>query len=161
MSPKARKLFALRYMGLIASEEAADWAMSELETGNVSDSLSILAGLTPPVHWQELERYLHQALAELHWSIPPQAECLRAYIHDVAREILSGAVPPLEGCRAIYKVTQALDYPADLTVWLDLDDEIEPGTYRGLAGTALEQAIVREAADLVAGSATSAECSGT
>jgi len=145
-------------MGMADSEAVVEWAISELEMGNTSNSLSTLAGLTPPVHWQELERYLHQAIVELDWSVPSEEECLRAYVRDVAREIVSGAVPPLQGCREIYNVTRILEYPADLTIWLYLDDQLEPDTYHDLVGTALEQAIVRQAASLIASSEKSTQC---
>jgi hypothetical protein len=149
MPPKLRKLFALRYLGGAASKDfsadVVDWAISELVDGNITDSLSILAGLTPPVHWQELDYYFQRTLDESGWTAPPEDECLRLYARDIAGELTSGAVAPLKGCDRIYEITEQLGYPDDMSTWLYLHERLEPVSYEELQGAALEQAIREEA----------------
>ncbi|MES2460115.1 MAG: hypothetical protein V4671_05995, partial [Armatimonadota bacterium] len=67
-SDSLAKLFALKYLhsstSKYFSEDVVDWAVSQLVAGNSTESMSILAGLTPPIHWQELDYYFQRALDE-------------------------------------------------------------------------------------------------
>lgn len=78
-------------------------------------------------------------------ELPEPKECIIEYSRSFAEEILAGRVTPLEGCRKIYRVVVALEYPRELMSWLYLDEGLEPGTYRDLAGAELDEAIVKEA----------------
>jgi hypothetical protein len=151
MTQQARKHLARRHVERATSEDAIDWAVTELVAGLDSHSLRILAGLDKPVNPWEVDSLLSRTFDELNWAMPTREECLRDYPRDVAGEILSGKLPATDGCHEIYRAVVALGYPADLRNWMYFDDELDAGTYAELSGPKLDAAIRREAVALLQG----------
>jgi len=137
-------------MHLATLDDVVAWAMEMLEEGYDTESLGILAGLTEPLSWQEVESYLNKAIGELGWDMPPDEEsCLRAYALDVARAIIEGTVSTREGCAEIYRIWLALDYPNDLLAWSFLDEGLNPEKYEELTDTQLDAAIIKYAHSMI------------
>jgi len=132
-------------MGSVWLSDYVDWAVSELAAGADTPNLRILAGLSKPPYWSEVERYFELALAELGWSLPEPGGFLRRYARKIAQDIVAGDTPPLQGRDEIWEVSQALGYPASLAPWLSLDECMDPRTCRELEGPELETAIRHEA----------------
>jgi hypothetical protein len=145
MNLETIKLLAERYMGMATHEQYIDWAISCLESGIDSKNIRILASLQKPLYSSEIDDYFNRSLKDLGWELPEPKECIIEYARSFAKEIVAGQVGPLEGCRKIYRVVVALEYPRELMSWLYLDDGLEPGTCRDLQGQELDEAIVKEA----------------
>jgi hypothetical protein len=145
MLPETRKLLAMLQMRSATSEDMVVWAVSMLEADVDSKNLRILASLSKPLYSSEVEDYFQRSFKDLGWSFPKPEEVLRLYACDVAEGILSNMLPAVEGCREMYRVARALDYPSDMHVWIYLDDELDAVTYENLSGVELEDVIQREA----------------
>ena len=153
MLPETRKLLALRQMRLTTPDDHIAWAVSMLEAGVESKSICILAGLSKPLYESEVEVYFQRSFREMGWSLPEPEECLRSYVHDVAENIVSSTVPPSEGCRQIYRIVKALNYPPDMGDWIQpdmgdwiqLDDELDAGLSNYRNKDELDKAIRDEA----------------
>jgi hypothetical protein len=145
MNPETIKLLAERYMGTATYEQYVDWAVSCLEKGIDSKNIRILASLQKPLYSSEVEDYFNRSLKDLGGETPDPKECIIEYARSFAREILSGQISPPEGCRKIYRIAIALQYPRELMSWLYLDEGLEPGPYNDLDGKELDEAIIEEA----------------
>jgi hypothetical protein len=145
MNLETIKLLVEQHMGMATYEQYVDWAVSCLEAGIDSKNICILASLQKPLYSSEVEDYFNRSLKDLGWELPDPKECIIEYARSFAKEILSGYVSPLEGCRKIYRVVVALQYPRELMSWLYLDEGLEPETYRDLEGEELDEAIIKEA----------------
>lgn len=145
------KLLARRYMGLATSEDVVAWAMEMLEEGYDTESLGILAGMAKPLYWQEIEQYLRKAISELGWAMPANEEsCLRAYVLDIARDIVDGRISPGEGCAEIYRIVLAQNYPEYLRAWIFLDEGLDPEKYAELSDEQLDVTIMKYARRMLA-----------
>lgn len=153
MNAETIKLLAERYLGRATHEQCVDWAISCLESGIDSKNIRILASLRKPLYPSEVEDYLSRSLRDLGWKLPEPKEYIIEYGRSFAREILSGQVSPLEGCRKIYRIVVALQYPRELMPWLYLDEGLEPETCRDLEGKELDEAIIKEARRFISQSA--------
>jgi hypothetical protein len=142
---ETNSLLAGRYLGWLTYEEYVNWAVGCLESGLDSKNIRILASLRKPLYSSEVEDYFNRSLRDLGWHLPDRKECLMEYARGFAREIVAGAVSPLDGCRKIYRVVVSLQYPKDLMPWVYLDEGLEPDTYSDLSGAAWDTAIVKEA----------------
>ena len=149
---ETRQLFARLHMGSTSSEEIVDWAVTLLEGGLDSPNLRILASLNlvKPLEPTEVNDYFSRTLRDSQITFPAAEECLRSYMVDLAADILAGRREPIAGCRAIYQVVRALDYPADLRQWDFLDDWLDPDDYRQLSRSEIKERIVQEARRLAA-----------
>lgn len=116
LAKSARKLVAETALGLLPRDACVEWAVAALVQGWDSPSLRMLAGLYRP-GWDEVQHYLELALREL--SIPNSSgeQAVRAYLRDVAEDILTGAVAPVEGCHVIYRIAAQLDLSGPGSTW--------------------------------------------
>ena len=142
---ETNNLLAGRYLGWLTYEEYVDWAVGCLESGLDSKNIRILASLRKPLYSSEVENYFNRSLHDLGWHLPDRKECLMEYARGSAREIVTGTISPLDGCRKIYRVVVSLQYPKELMPWVYLDEGLEPDTYSDLSGAAWDTAIVKEA----------------
>ena len=142
-------LLALRHLRTIRVEQYVDWALACLESNVDSRSIRILASLQKPLYPVEVEDYFQRSLTELGWTLPSGEECLLSYVRALAEQIASGAIVPVEGCRKIYKIVVALDYPGELMAWVYLDEGQLPGNSDYVEAAELDAAIVREARRLI------------
>lgn len=142
-------LLAQRHLRTIKVEQYVDWALACLESNIDTHSIRILASLQKPLYSSEVEDYFQRGLTELGWTLPSGRDCLLPYVRALAKQIASGAIAPVEGCRKIYKIVVALDYPADLSAWVYLDEGQLPGNLGDVEAAELDAAIVREARRLI------------
>ena len=142
-------LLAQRQLSMIRVEQYVDWALACLESNIDTHSIRILASLQKPLYSSEVEDYFHRSLTELGWTLPSGEECLLLYVRFLAKQVVSGAIAPVEGCRKIYKIVVALDYPGELGAWVYLDEGQLPGGFGEVEAVKLDGAIVREARRLI------------
>ena len=148
MDVRTNKLFAELHIGVVTSEDYVRWAVACLESDLDSKNIRILASLQKPLYSSEVDFYFKRCLQDLRWAMPERRECLLNYARDLAQQILSGDLSPQDGCKKIYRVALALNYPKELTEWVYFDDNMDPSTYNALEGTELDEAIKEEAAKL-------------
>ncbi len=94
--------------------------------------LAILAGLDKPPNEFEIDRYLRNALMELHIDWPEREELLRAYEVIVAEDIVTGRISPKVGCLELSKLCSTTKYPRRLMDFYTAEDELdlaEDGTH--------------------------------
>ncbi len=145
MTQETLHLLARRHLGHAGLGEFVDWAVFMLEDGYDTEHLRMLASLSPAPDSADVAYYFGQTIHELNWIVPPAPILLRLYAQDIARSILDGTVPPLDGCHKIYGIYRDLGHPDDMRPWLYLDDGLEPGTYEELEGENWDLAIQQEA----------------
>jgi len=145
-----QELLLKKFTGDAILEDYVAWALTELESGYDTPDLCILAGLTKPLYWWDVEHHFHKTLDALNLVLPERKDFLVSYVCKTAREIVSGSLAPVDGCRKIYKILLTLDYPSELSNWIYLDEELEIGTYQDLNGAAWDAAIIHEAETLLA-----------
>ncbi len=156
VTSEIRKLLAYHYIGIVdfeyigfvTSDDFIAWAVSMLEAGFDSKNIRILAGLTEPLYFSEVEEYLRRSFKDLGWHFPTQEEALRLYACDVAESITSEIMFPEKGCREMHKICAALGNPQDLEVWRALDMElliIENNDFKPGYGGEIDGQIILEA----------------
>jgi hypothetical protein len=148
MDVKTNKLLADIHIGVVTSEDYVQWAVACLESGEDSKNIRILASLQKPLYSSEVDFYFSRCLKDLGWTIPQRRECLLNYARDLAQQIVSGDLSHQDGCRKIYRVALALNYPKELMEWVYFDDNLDPSTYNELEGAEWEDAIKNQAANL-------------
>jgi len=67
-----------------------DWATQALVEGFDSPSLRILAGLTPPFDWPEIERLSSKALAGLKVTALTEEQALNVWVACLLKQMLAG-----------------------------------------------------------------------
>lgn len=153
MNSETLRIMAERYLGSATCEDYVEWARACLAANVDSKSMRILASLQKPLYSSEVDDYFYRSLNELGWSMMEEPECLLQYARQVAQQILSNDLPPLEGCRKIYRIGDALGYPDDLIPWLYLDEGLDPSGLSDLQGASWDEAIKSEADRLLKESA--------
>jgi len=148
MDLKTNKLLAESHLGVVTSEDYVRWAVACLESGQDSKNIRILASMQKPLYSSEVDFYFSRCLKDLGWTMPERRECLLNYARDLAHQIVSGDLSPRDGCRKIYLIASALQYPKELMAWVYFDDNLDPSTYNALEGAELDQAIKDEATNL-------------
>jgi hypothetical protein len=148
MDFKTNKLLAESHMGVVTSEDYVRWAVACLESDMDSKNIRILASLQKPLYSSEVDHYFRLCLKDLGWTMPERRECLLNYARDLAQQIVSGDLSPEDGCRKIYRIASALNYPQELMPWVYFDENLNPSTYHELEGAEWEDAVKDEAANL-------------
>jgi hypothetical protein len=100
------------------------WAMHVLEGGADSESPRVLASLTLenlPNPW-EVDSLFRRSLNEMGWPPLRRKELLRQRARDLCEDFLSGRLPPRRLTHELYHTAVDLDYPTDLSAWVELDD---------------------------------------
>lgn len=149
MNSETVKIMAERCLGSATYEDYVEWARACLAANVDSKSMRILASLQKPLYSSEVDDYFYRSLNELGWTMMEERECLFRYAGQVAQQILSNVLPPLEGCRKIYHIADALEYPNDLIAWLYLDEGLDPSGLSDLQGESWDEAIRSEAERLL------------
>lgn len=124
------KLLAARwYAHRLFPEEVPQAAADALEAGFDGPALRRLAGLIRPT-LVDIQPWIGNALEEMGQVEPlSQEEGLIAIAEPVARHILDGSLDPLEGCSILACYAMAARYPACLTGFFQIDDELTWGEY--------------------------------
>jgi hypothetical protein len=126
-SSEVEKLYELlvkRALGDAAGEDYVEWAWSMQGDGLDTPYLRILAGQDWPFDLWEVERYFLQTLEDLKVELPSEDVLSRQCVCLIARGIVSGAIPPAEGCRNIARLWFYLDHPSALRNWDTLEDDL-------------------------------------
>ena len=155
MNSETLTIIAKRYLSSARCEDYVEWARACLETSVDSKSIRILASLQKPLYSSEVDEYFYRALKELGWTMLDERESLLGYARLVAQQILSAELAPWEGCRTMYRIMTALEYPDELRAWFFLDEGLHPSRQGDLEGADWEEAIRSEARRLLRESAQS------
>jgi hypothetical protein len=86
--PSIIRLFARRALESRTPDDLVEWAVSELVDGLDTPHLRILAGLTKPLYWSEVEEIFARALEELGLSEPSSVESLWRYALFIAQHVI-------------------------------------------------------------------------
>ncbi len=111
-------------MGLATPDEAADWAVGELDEDRDGRALRILAGLAKPASWWEAEPLLEKALIEVGCGLRASRDLCVEYARDIARAFLSGTLPASDAAREVGRIYYAIGYPSALCDWICFDCDI-------------------------------------
>lgn len=117
LSPLAQELFAKLNLSVSTTDDLADWAMTELESGRDTGALRVLAGMRGHSYPSEVEMWFERALRELDYTRPTVAESVSWYVKRICGQILSGEFTARQGIARLYALYVALGYPDDLSAW--------------------------------------------
>jgi hypothetical protein len=127
MDSSTLNLFALKYEGRATDADFVEWAVDQLQSGRDPEPVVILAGLSAPLNAHEVQQYFDQGIKALGIDPPSREEALRWKAlqlvnrlseREIGQEELEADVRRLAGLCVL------LDYPDDLFVWYDLDEEV-------------------------------------
>jgi hypothetical protein len=122
MNDEIVKLLADRHFSKV--ESLPDWAIRCLEQGHDSKSLRILPSMSKWDSASELDTYFQRALKELGWDKIDRPDYLMRYAEILAGEILGDKTEPIKTGLKIYEICQALDYPAELYDFIEINEMI-------------------------------------
>ena len=145
MNSETQTIIAKRYLGSATCEDYVDWAMACLEADIDSKNIRILASLQKPLYPSEVDDYFYRSLNDLGWTMPEERESLLQYARLLAQQIVSDDLPPVEGCRKMYDIVVALEYPSELIPWIYLEDGVDPNYVGDLTSSDWDDAIKNEA----------------
>ncbi len=100
----------------IGEKELSDWAVTQLEKGIETESLILLAGLSPSVYNDGFELF-KKTVFELGFSWPSQKIISLVSARIIAEQIVSGEIQPNEGCSKIGEINHFLNYPKELSAF--------------------------------------------
>jgi hypothetical protein len=124
MNPETRRDLAIEAACAGGYGDRFSWASHVLEGGADSESLRVLAGLALeklPNPW-EVDALFRRSLNEMGWPPLRREELLRQRARDLCEDFLSGLLPPRRLTHELYRTAVDLDYPADLSARVGLDD---------------------------------------
>ncbi|OAB42343.1 hypothetical protein [Paenibacillus antarcticus] len=124
-----RAVFYMIHKGNATTLDYLKWACRMMEDDQESKSLYMLASMEESENIFKYQDYFNRSLSELGITIPDFEDCAREIIRELCLEIVNKTRDPFEVTRDIFKVTIEIDYPADLSVWINLDDGIDRITY--------------------------------
>lgn len=105
----------VRYENKLIDEKAlSDWAAHNIEKGIETESLILLAGLTPS-DFNEASVLLKSVISELGLRWPTKNLLGLAYAKIIAKDILEGRIQPNDGCAMIGEINFDLDWPTELS----------------------------------------------
>lgn len=94
-------ILAKHVLDLLHVEELPGFALDAIQAGYDSPSLRQLAG-TSEHDTEEAHKLFAKALSELGLPAPPAPKAGLTLARDIAKEVLSGAIPPYEGAKRIW-----------------------------------------------------------
>lgn len=98
----------------MSEKELSDWAVEQLEKGIETESLVLLAGMTPLEYADALE-LLKKAVSEMGYTWPLQKVMKLTYARIIADQIATGEIHPNQGCAIIGEINHILDWPEELS----------------------------------------------
>ncbi|PAD74698.1 hypothetical protein [Paenibacillus campinasensis] len=120
-----RAIFYKIHKGNATAIDYLEWAYRMIEEDQESNSLYMLASMEETENIFKYQDYFNRSLGELEITIPDFEDCAREIIRELCLKIVNKTRDPFEVTRDIFKVTFEIDYPADLSVWVNLDDGID------------------------------------
>ena len=122
-------------LGDIAPENVPALATDALVDGCGASSVAVLAGLSRPTG-SEIEEQLPALLRELGVTLPSERDAVKVAVDGLAREIVSGTVPPAAGAAGMASYVRT--FQDDDTIWdqlavfyglaIELDEENRPSS---------------------------------
>ena len=99
---------------VIDEKELSDFAIELVENDIESESLILLAGMTPS-EYTEASELLKKVISELGFSWPSDKVISLAYAKIIAQQILDDEIQPNLGCAKIGEINHHLDWPEELS----------------------------------------------
>jgi hypothetical protein len=153
MDEATLKLFARRHLSAASAEDAADWAIAQLQLGRETPSLLIVAGLDRTATPWEVDQYLGRAMSELGWEAPPKETALRWLAAKLARHLLAHPdAPPADLYRTVREIARLwmdLGYAPELAGMYSLEDDYTILNVTGHTPEQWRSAVLEEARALV------------
>jgi hypothetical protein len=128
MTREDRRTLIIKAMTSTGRDERIAWALRALDLGATPSpnlcSLAMLSVRRIPNPW-EVDDLFRRSFEELGFPRPAPEEYLRQHARDVAEEIVSGTLDPLEGARILNTVAEALDRRSqDLEPWTGFHEDL-------------------------------------
>jgi hypothetical protein len=127
MTKEDRRKLIIEAMTSTGRDERIAWAVHALDLGAAPSpnlcSLALISVERMPNSW-EVDNLFRRSVDELGLSRPAPEEYLRQHARDVAEDIVSGTVEPLEGAHVLHAIAEALSYPEDLVPWDGFDEDM-------------------------------------
>ncbi|GIO41557.1 hypothetical protein [Paenibacillus apis] len=120
-----RAIFYKVHKGNATTIDYLNWAYRMIEEDQESKSLYMLSSMEETENIFRYQDYFNRSLSELGITIPDFEDCAREIIRKLCLEIVNKTKDPFEATKDIFKVTFEIDYPADLSVWINLDEGID------------------------------------
>ena len=120
-----RAVFYKIHKGNATTSDYLKWAYRMIEEDQESKSLYMLASMEKSENIFKYQDYFNRSLNELGLTFPDFEDCAREIIRQLCLEIVNKTRDPFDVTRDIFKVTVEINYPIDLSVWTNLDDEID------------------------------------
>ncbi len=133
---------------LIGEKELSNWAVTQVEKGIETESLILLAGMSPSDYNDGLE-LLKKTVSELGFSWPSQKIISLVSAKIIAGQILSGEILPNEGCSKIGEINQYLDWPKELSSFGLLSHEQTGHENIGITSESVVPEIISAAKELL------------
>ncbi|WP_337100102.1 hypothetical protein [Paenibacillus sp. YIM B09110] len=142
-------LFYRIYKSVISPEDYLNWSYSMLRSGIESKSLLMLSSMNSSDNIFSFEDYFNKSFSEVELHKPTFMESARSYITLLCTEIVNSKRDVFEVTKEIFKISVDLEYPEDLSVWLELDDNVDWIVYDNKAlkqdESVVRQMIIKEA----------------
>lgn len=158
-------LLGERARGRVHSEDLVEWAVQELVDGEDGPALRVLAGLSRPFYWSEVDQAFTAVLDEIGIAEPPREECLWRYARLLAQRILQDETAIVPSLGRLKELWEDLDNPGALQglaylhySWWDVERGEETFYYEGATRENFVELARAEAALLLGGYPTVGTC---
>jgi hypothetical protein len=149
MNPEEILNLIARYENKVIDEkELSGWAIELVENEIKSDSLILLAGMTPS-EYGEASTLLKKVVSELGFSWPSDKTISLAYAKIIALQIISGEISPNLGCAKIGEINHQLDWPNELSAFGMLSHEQTGHENIGITSNSVIPEIISAAKELM------------
>ncbi|MCY9670852.1 hypothetical protein M5X11_39225 [Paenibacillus alginolyticus] len=114
-----------KFNNTVTTKDYLKWANTLAESDVESDTLYMILSMSTNESLFVFEEYYDKALYELGISIPGFEECARTYLYFLCKEIINGTRNNFDIVRDIFRVIVELNHPVDLSIWMNLDEDID------------------------------------
>jgi len=136
-------MFYRIYKSIAKPEDFLKWSYVMLANGLESKSLLMLASMNTSENIFLFENYFNKSFSELDLTKPKIIESTRSYLTYLCSEIVNNNRDSFEVTKDIFKILVELDYPENLLVWMQLDDNVDWIIYDNKA-LKQEESVVRQ-----------------
>jgi hypothetical protein len=130
------------YKGSARPDDFLNWSYALIEYGVESKFLYMLASMNSSENIFLFENYFNKSFLELKLTKPTFIESARSYITFLCSEIINNKRDSFDITKDIFKVTVELDYPEELSAWVNIDDNVDWIIYDN-KGLKQEESVVR------------------